>query len=202
MTTLPANQTAILSVSANQGSPDLPPPSASSPIGCASCCCSNGRPALQQPPLLSAWSPFSALSGQPFNASLLATLLQAACALDFAASRREVGTQTAAVTVSFLLSSEPPDEAEKEATATAASVEDDDGRGRKRKRRHDREESKKLGRRRRHRRRSSHRRHGKGGKRKKRKRSCASPSYSDYEPENPLLRLRLKQQQQQQQQQR
>jgi hypothetical protein len=197
MTTLPANQTAILSVSANQGSPDLPPPSASSPIGCASCCCSNGRPALQQPPILSAWSPFSALSGQPANASLLATLLQAACALDFAANRREVGTQTASVTVSFLLSSEPPDEAEKEATAT---VEDDGGRGRKRKRRHDREESKKRGRRRRHRRRSSHRRHGKGGKRKKRKRSCASPSYSDYEPENPLLRLRLKQQQQQQQQ--
>jgi hypothetical protein len=200
MTTLPANQTAILSVSANQGSPDLPPPSASSPIGCASCCCSNGRPTLQQPPLLSAWSPFTALSGKPSNASLLATLLQAACALDFAASRREVGTQTAAVTVSFFLSSEPPEEAEKE--ATAAAVEDDGGRGRKRKRRHDREESKKRGRRRRHRRRSSHRRHGKSGKRKKRKRSCASPSYSDYEPENPLLRLRLKQQQQQQQQQR
>jgi hypothetical protein len=184
-------------VPANQGAPDLPPPTSSSPTGCSSCSCSyRTTPA----------SPLR-LSPLPATSSLLAALLRAACALDCAAMRREIGTQTS-VTFSFLPSSkeETPLAAADEdiaVTAPSSSSATHKSRSRKRKRGHHHHhggdggsKKRRRGSQSRRRRRHSHRRR-KGGKRKKRKRSCASPSYSDYEPENPLLRLRLRQQQQQ-----
>ena len=107
---------------------------------------------------------------------LLASLIRAACFIDLAASRREISTQTD----SCLLKSKSKTHHNLSPLLSSLSRHRDDREEEKRphkKRKRKKEESKPR------------------KKKKKEKRKvhyCSSPSYSDFEPEDPILRRRLR----------
>jgi hypothetical protein len=97
------------------------------------------------------------------SSHLLTSLLRAACYIDLASGRRDSATQT-----------DPPLPPSPDRRRSPRRQEDE-GRGHHKKRKRKKEP--------------------KPRKRKKEKRRnscCSSPSYSDYEPENPILRRKLR----------
>jgi len=93
---------------------------------------------------------------------LLTSLIRAACYIDLATSRREIATQTDQTPIPTSSNKRRSHHEDKEEVR----------RHKKRKRKKESKPRKK--------------------KKEKRKSYCASPSYSDYEPENPILRRNLR----------
>ena len=153
---------------------------------------------LQQPAQVSAAAQLSIPSLLPPPSPLLTSLVRAACYIDLVTSRSDAATQTGSChlgchqtgscqsgspkTVSCQQDSHQTDNCPTVTHPPVTSAE---------KHRHA-ELPPRHHKKRKHKKETKARKRKKKEKRKSRQRSCSSPHYSDYEPENPILRRKLR----------